>query len=405
MKLGNKNQNSLIYFEKRLEFKEVAGKMVYLDNASTSFPKPDKVYEEVVTCMKEYGANAGRGSYDMAVKAATKVSECRQEISELFNIKSPLNIIFTTNATQALNIAIKGVLKKRDHVITTVIEHNSVLRPLDYLSKRGIEVTFLGVNRYGGIDLTSLKKELRRNTKAIIINHVSNVIGTIQHIKAIGEITKNEKVLFIVDASQSVGHLQIDVEENNIDLMAFSGHKGLMGPQGTGCLYIRPGVKVENFIQGGTGSNSMSIEQPDLLPDKFESGTLNLLGIAGLCEGIRFIKGIGIDRIKAKENKLLNFLIEELKKLNYINIYGISDSQKYSSVLSLNLQGFGCSQVGYLLNKKNIAVRTGFHCASLIHGVLQTSHLGTVRISPGYFNSEHDIENLLNAIISIHNGR
>lgn len=377
--------------------------MIYLDNASTSFPKPDNVYEAVLTCMKEYGANPLKDSYDMAQRAALKVSECRQEISELFAIKNPLNVIFTTNATEALNIAIRGVLKKRDHVVTTILEHNSVLRPLDYLSKKGIEVTFLGVDNYGRVNPDNLKKEIRRNTKAIIINHVSNVIGTIQDIKAIGEIAKNQKVLFIVDASQSVGHMEINVEENNIDLMAFSGHKGLMGPQGTGGLYIRPGVKVESFIHGETFSNSNSIEGPDFLPDKFEIGTLNISGIAGLCEGVKFVKSIGIKKIKAKENNLSSYLIEELRKLHYINVYGIADSEKYSTMLSINMDGYNSSQVGYLLNKEEIAVRTGFHGATLIHGILETSRTGTIRISPGYFNSEEDIEKLLNAIINIHN--
>ncbi len=376
--------------------------MIYLDNAATSFPKPEKVISEVMLCMKEYAANPGRGSHDMALRASSKVSECRKELGELFNIENTFNIIFTYNATEALNIAIKGVLKKRDHVISTVIEHNSVLRPLSSVSKKGVEVTLLGVDKQGFLDLDNLKKEIRKNTKAIIVNYASNVIGSIQNIKAIGEIARNAGVSFIVDASQSAGHLEIDVEKNNIDLMAFPGHKGLLGPQGTGGLYIRDGIVVENLIEGGTGSNSNSMMQPDFLPDKFESGTLNTPGIAGLCEGVKFIKKIGLEKIKEKEMILTEHLKEELKKLPYVNLYGVDNLKNSVAVISMNIDGIGSSQVGYLLNKKGIAVRTGFHCAPLIHGVLETCNTGTVRISPGYFNSEQDIEVLLNEIINIH---
>ena len=379
-----------------------SGNVIYLDNAATSFPKPEEVISEVMLCMKEYAANPGRGSHDMALRASSKVSECRKELGELLNIRNNFNIIFTYNATEALNIAIKGVLKKRDHVISTVIEHNSVLRPLNSVGKKGVEVTLLGVDKQGFLDLDNLKKEIRKNTRAIILNHASNVIGSIQNIKAIGEIARNAGVVFLVDASQSVGHLEIDVEKNNIDLMAFPGHKGLLGPQGTGGLYVREGIVLGNLIEGGTGSNSNSMMQPEFLPDKFESGTLNTPGIAGLCEGVKFIKKIGIEKIKEKEMRLTKYLQEELKKLPYINLYGVEDLESSVAVLSMNIDGIGSSQVGYLLNKKRVAVRTGFHCAPLIHGVLETCSTGTVRISPGYFNSEQDIEVLLNEIINIH---
>lgn len=375
--------------------------MIYLDNAATTFPKPTEVYEEVLKCMENYAANPGRGSYDMAIKASAKVMEARQEISELFNIPNALNLVFTSSATEALNIAIKGLLKRRDHVISTVIEHNSVLRPLNYLSKNGVQFTLLGVNELGYLNMNGLKNEIRKNTKAIIINHASNVLGTIQNIREIGRMAKEHGIIFIVDASQSAGTLSIDVQRDNIDLLAFPGHKGLLGPQGTGCLYIKEGISLENFKEGGTGSNSNSMTQPDYLPDKFESGTLNIPGIAGLCEGVKFIKKVGRRNIQKHEERLIEYLLEELKKLPYIKIYGHSNTENRAAVVSINLEGMDSSQVGYMLNKKGIAVRTGYHCAPLIHGIIGTMNRGTVRISPGYFNSFEDIENIVSALKQI----
>jgi len=376
--------------------------MIYFDNAATSFPKPEKVYNEVLRCMKSYAGNSGRSSHSMAVKAASKIMDTRVELSELFNIESPFNIIFTSNATEALNIGIKGILKKGDHVISTVIEHNSVLRPLSYLSKRGIEVTLLEVDDKGYVDTKILKKEIKQNTKAIIINHGSNVLGTIQDIKSIGRIAKEEGILFLVDASQSAGVISIDVIENNIDLLAFPGHKGLYGPQGTGAIYIKDGIQVEEYNQGGTGSNSLSMEQPEILPDRFESGTLNTPGIAGWCEGVKFIKKVGIDKIKEHEIELVQYLLEELMKLSYVKIYGDTDYKNRCAVVSINLDNIDSSEVGNLLSEKGIAVRTGYHCAPLIHRVIGTHNMGTIRISPGYFNTFDDVENIIKSLIDIY---
>lgn len=375
--------------------------MIYLDNAATSFPKPQQVYDEVLNCMKNYAANPGRGSHDMSIKAESKIIETREEISRLFNIKSPLNIIFTSNATEALNIAIKGILKKGNHVISTIIEHNSVLRPLSSMSRNGVEVTFLGVNQEGYVDLKVIKKAIKKNTKAIIINHASNVLGTIQHIQEIGQIAKESGVIFIVDASQSAGVIPIDVVRDNIDILAFPGHKGLFGPPGTGGLYLRKGITLRCYTEGGTGSQSNLINQPDFLPDRFESGTINTPGIAGLCEGIKFIKKVHIENIKKHENVLIEHLIEELLKIPEIIVYGGTDYKNRASVVSINIEGIDSSYVGYFLNKKGIAVRTGYHCAPLIHSIIGTVNRGTVRISPGYFNSVEDIDDLIKALIYI----
>ena len=372
--------------------------MIYLDNAATSYPKPQSVYDEVLNCMKNYAANPGRGSHDMSLTAATKIIECRHEISTFFKIPNLFNVVFTSNATEGLNIAIKGLLKRGDHVISTIIEHNSVLRPLNSLTRHGVQVSLIGVDEKGYVNIEDMKKEIRKNTKAIIVNHASNVLGTIQRIKEIGQIAKDNGIIFIVDASQSAGIISIDVIRDNIDILAFPGHKGLFGPQGTGGLYIRDGITLEEFKVGGTGSNSHSMLQPDFLPDKFESGTLNTPGIAGLCEGLKFIKNVGRRNIQKHEEALLEYLLKELKKLPHVKIYGSDTVENRCAVLSINIEGLDSSDAGYLLNSKGIAVRTGFHCAPLIHGIMGTNKSGTVRVSAGYFNTFEDIETIVKVI-------
>lgn len=376
--------------------------MIYLDNAATSFPKPSKVYEEVLNCMKNYCANPGRGSHDMAIKSSLKIMETRNLICELFNIKDPFNLIFTSNATESLNIAIKGILKNGDHVISTVIEHNSVLRPLNSMEKQGVEITLVGVDKAGYVNPLDIKNEIKKNTKLIIVNHISNVLGSIQDITTIGKIAREKEVVFMVDASQSAGIIPIDVENSNIDLLVFPGHKGLLGPQGTGGLYIREGINLSYFKEGGTGSNSHFMTQPDFMPDKFESGTLNTPGIAGLCEGVKFIKRVGIDNIKKAEDELMEYFIKEIKKLSYIKIYGSDSLNERSAVISFNIDGIDASVVGEELNEYGIAVRTGYHCTPLIHDIIGTEYAGTVRVSPGCFNILQDIDELLEAIRKIY---
>jgi cysteine desulfurase family protein len=354
--------------------------MIYLDNAATSYPKPKEVNEEIIRCMESYAANPGRSSHYMAVKAMSKIMDTRQQISEFFSIQNPFNIIFTSNATEALNIGIKGVLRPGDHVITTV-------------------------DMYGKINFEDLKKEIKGNTRLIIVNHASNVLGTVQDIRVIGELAKAYGIAFMVDASQSAGVIPIDVVQDNIDLLAFPGHKGLLGPQGTGGLYIAEGIALESYNQGGTGSESFSMSQPQFLPDRFESGTLNTPGLAGLCEGIKFIRKTIIDKIRKHEQELAQYLVKELSKLFYIKIYGGTDYKNRCGVISINLDNTDSSEVGELLNKKDIAVRTGYHCAPLIHGIIGTNHIGTVRISLGYFNTFQDIEKLVKALKDIYEKR
>ena len=379
--------------------------MIYLDNAATTFPKPSKVYEEVLNCMKNYCANPGRASHDMAIKSALKILECRKLLSELFNINNPLNIIFTSNATEALNMGIKGFLKRGDHAISTFTEHNSVLRPLNTLSKRGVEITFIAPDKSGFINPNDIKDEIKANTKLIIVNHVSNVLGTIQDINAIGKIAKKYGVAFLVDASQSAGNINIDVEKSNISMLALSGHKGLYGPQGTGILYVKEGIKLSTLEEGGTGSNSISLNQPIELPDRFESGTLNTPGIAGLCEGIKFIKKIGVKNIYLEEINLIEQLLIELNRLSFIKIYGNKNIKGRSAVVSFNVEGIDSSIVSEELNDANIAIRTGYHCAALIHKVIGTELQGTIRVSPGCFNTSEDIDNFIKAIIRIYKSK
>ncbi len=377
--------------------------MIYLDNAATTFPKPNEVYKEVDKCLRTYCANPGRGSHNMSLQCEMKIFNCREMLAKLFNIDDPLRIIFTSNTTESLNIAIKGILKPNDHVITTMIEHNSVLRPLYSLKKHGIETTFLPVNLKGYLNLSDIKKAVKSNTKALIVNHGSNVLGTIQDIVAIGKLAKSLGLIFIVDAAQTAGYCDIDVKKMNIDLLAFPGHKSLLGLQGTGGLYINNGLTLSSLKEGGTGSNSESMIQPELYPDKMESGTLNTPGIVGLNEGVSFILNKGIDKIRNHEIQLMEYLTSELKKLSYIKLYGETSPNLKTPVLSFNMERFDSSEIGEALNKKEIYLRTSYHCAPLIHKIIGTEGMGTVRISPGYFNTFNDIEALINSLIEIYN--
>ena len=376
--------------------------MIYLDNAATTFPKPNKVYEEVDKCLRSYCANPGRGSHDMSLQCEVKIFNCRESLAKLLNIDDPLRIIFTSNTTDSLNMAIKGVLNSGDHAITTMIEHNSVLRPLYSLSKTGVQTTILPVDSKGYLRISDIKKSVKKNTKAIIINHGSNVLGTVQNIEAIGDLAKSLGLIFIVDGAQTVGYLDIDVERMNIDLLAFPGHKSLFGLQGTGGLYISKNVDLSPLKEGGTGSNSESMIQPNFLPDKMESGTLNTPGIVGLNEGVNFLLSTGLKNIRNHETELMEYLTSELQNLSFIKLYGETISSIKTPVLSFNVDGFDSSEIGEALNKLNIYLRTSYHCAPLIHNVISTDGMGTIRVSPGYFNTFNDIEEFIISIKKIY---
>ncbi|MBL4933687.1 aminotransferase class V-fold PLP-dependent enzyme [Clostridium paridis] len=376
--------------------------MIYLDNGATSFPKPKEVCAEVEKCLMEYCANPGRGAHNMSIECDFRIMKCRENISKLFNVKNPLNVIFTSNTTDALNIVINGLIREKDHVISSYLEHNSVLRPLRHKEKQGTEVSLIKGDKDGKLSIEDIEREIKSNTKAIILNHGSNVIGTIQDIEKIGELAKEKEILFIVDGAQTSGKIEIDMEKYNIDFLAVPGHKGLLGPQGTGALCIRNKISFEALKYGGTGSQSSSMEQPEFLPDKFESGTLNTPGIVGLSKGIEFINRVGLEKIKEKEIELTNYLIQALRNLDFVECYGPLDDKEKTSIVSFNLKGMESSEVGRGLNDREIYVRTGYHCCPLVHKLIGTENRGTVRVSIGYFNSKEDLDKLVMSLKDIY---
>ncbi len=376
--------------------------MVYFDNAATTFPKPDIVYDRVMKVMKEYGANPGRSGHKLALKASREIFETRNLISKFFNTGNPMNIIFTFNCTESLNIGIKGILKPGDHVITTSMEHNSVLRPIKHLEKIGVESTIIKADEKGIINPLDIQRAIKSNTKLIVTTHVSNLTGSIMPIKSIGEIAKENNIYYLVDAAQSAGVYNIDVQKMNIDILAFPGHKGLLGPQGTGGLYIRDDVDLDGIFQGGTGSISYSLEQPEIKPDKYESGTINAPGVIGLGEGIRYIMEKGIDNIRIYEEELTKHFIDEAMKIDGIKLYGPLDINKQGAVVSLNIRDVDSSEVSYLLDEEyDIAVRPGLHCAPLAHKTIGTFEQGVIRFSFGLFNTHKEIEYGIKALKEI----
>lgn len=376
--------------------------MIYLDNAATSFPKPEVVYEAVLNNMKNYGANPGRSGHKLALEAGRTIYEGRELVCKLFNIDDPMQIIFTSNATDALNLAIKGVLNKGDHVITTSMEHNSVLRPIKSMEANGVENTIVQCDDKGVLDPQLIKDAIKPNTKLIVTTHASNVTGTIMPIEEIGKIAKENGILFLIDAAQTAGVYDIDVKKLDVDLLAAAGHKGLMGPQGTGILYIKEGIEVRHFKEGGTGSKSQELLQPLMLPDRYESGTPNTPGIAGLAAGIEFIIEEGLDKIRKHEEELTQYFIDGLKEIPEIIIYGLQDATKQAAVISINIGEEDSSEIGYVLDKVfDIGVRPGLHCAPMAHKTIGTFEQGTVRFSIGYFTKKTEIDAALEALKNI----
>lgn len=378
--------------------------MIYFDNAATTFPKPEEVYDAIMTAMRDYGANPGRSGHKLALKASRGIYETRELIGKLFNVKNPMNIILTFNATESLNIGIKGILKPGDHVITTSMEHNSVLRPIKYMEKFGIKSTIVQGDEKGRIKVSDIEKSIKPNTKLIVTTHVSNLTGTIMPVEKIGLLAKQKGIIYMVDAAQSAGVYDIDVEKMNIDLLAFPGHKGLFGPQGTGGLFIREGIELESFFQGGTGSASHSLEQPDIFPDKFESGTSNAPGIIGLGTGIKYILERGITNIREYEESLTKYFIEEASKIEGIKLYGPLNANEQGGVVALNIKDADSSEVSYILDQEyDIAVRPGLHCAPLAHKTIGTLEQGVVRFSFGIFNTHEEIDICIKALKDIAN--
>jgi cysteine desulfurase family protein len=376
--------------------------MIYLDNAATTFPKPSSVYKSVMKAMKVYGANPGRGSHKMAIEGARIIYETRELLAELFNMDDPMKVIFTFNATDSLNTAIKGILSSGDHVVTTEMEHNSVLRPIKELENFGVENTIVKCATDGTINLNDLESAIRGNTKLIVTTHVSNLTGTIFPAEEIGKICKEYSIPYLLDASQSAGVLNIDMKKYNIGLLAVPGHKGLLGPQGTGALLINSDIEIKHLKEGGTGSQSSSLEHPNFYPDKLEAGTHNLPGIAGLNAGLKYILNRGTESIYSHEKALLDTFIIELRKNPKIKIYGPESIEYRISVVPVNIDGMDSSEVANILDTEyDIAVRPGLHCAPLAHKAIGTENLGAVRFGVGPFNKETDIIAAVDALNKI----
>lgn len=376
--------------------------MTYFDNAATTFPKPEIVYASTIEAMREYGANPGRSGHKIALKMNRGIYNTREALANMFHINKPMNVIFTFNCTESLNLGIKGILKPGDHVITTSMEHNSVHRPIKHLESIGVETTIIQADKMGYINPNDIIKVIRSNTKLIVTTHISNLTGTIMPIKEIGCIAKEYGIIYLVDAAQSAGVYDIDVNTMNIDILAFPGHKGLLGPQGTGGLYIREGLDIQEVFQGGTGSISHSLKQPDISPDRYESGTPNGPGIIGLGAGIEYINLKGMDFIRKQEEQLTQQFIEEVSKISGVKIYGPCDVKKQAAVVSLNIKDYDSSEIAYILDEKyDIMVRSGLHCAPLAHKTIGTFDQGVVRFSFSPFNTIEEIEYGIKAIREI----
>jgi cysteine desulfurase family protein len=376
-------------------------KPVYFDNAATSWPKPPAMMEAMVEFNASVGANPGRSGHRLSIEASRKVYEARELFAALVNAPDPLSIVFTKNATEALNTVLSGLLRPGGHVICSAIEHNSVMRPLRFLERQGVEITVVPCSASGELDPGDVRKAVRRNTKAVAVTHASNVTGAVLPIEALSAIAHDAEALFVLDAAQTAGNTPIDVIGSGIDILCFTGHKSLMGPQGTGGFYIRTGLEdlIPPLMRGGTGSASESEEQPDFMPDRFESGTPNALGLAGLAAGIRFVLGEGVDRIHEKEKGLARRFLEGMGSLPGVVLYGPAGTDPRVAVVSFNLEGSSPSDVAFALDERfGILCRPGLHCAPAAHHTLGTFPEGTVRFSFGAFNTEEEIDLALDAI-------
>lgn len=376
---------------------------IYLDNAATSFPKPLEVAKAVYGYMVHNGATAGRGAYERAIEADQMVYEARKLVAGLFHFHDPKKVIFTSNVTEALNLAMSGMLKQGDHVITSSLEHNAVWRCLKTLEKdRGIRISTVNATKEGFTNPEDVAKAIQHNTALIIFTHASNVLGTLQPIREIGVIARQHKIPFLVDAAQTAGVYPIHMEEDHIDLLAFTGHKSLLGPMGTGGLIINWDGQLQPLKYGGTGGDSAYEYQPEYYPNRLETGTLNVSGIVGLREALRFIQREGLYNIMNKEKKIIAYALNRLNEVQDIIIYGPKDPDRIVGVISFNLKNISGEDVAYRLDQEyGVMIRAGLHCAPTAHRLIGTEKEGTVRIGIGYFNRKSDIDSLVHALKEI----
>jgi cysteine desulfurase family protein len=378
---------------------------IYLDNAATTFPKPPEVYSSVMNYMMNIGANPGRGGHTASLEGSRIVYKCREALMNLFSFDKIENVIFTSNITASLNILIKSIVKNGWHIITTSMEHNSVLRPLTSLqNSKNIQLDILSCSDEGILDIELFKSKIKSNTKLVIMSHSSNIIGSIQPLEEIGRICKEHHIYFIVDCAQTAGVIPLDFYKLNLSALAFTGHKGLLAPQGIGGFLISDELNEEAdiFIEGGTGSLSESILQPTFLPDKFESGTLNTPAIAGLLEGITYLNTEGIDSIRQREEYLTERFLDSILNMKDVLLYGTKAAKSMTATISINSIRINNAELGYILdNEYGIMTRTGLHCAPLAHKTIGTFPEGTLRFSFGPFNELSDINYAINSLHNI----
>jgi cysteine desulfurase family protein len=372
--------------------------VIYFDNAATSWPKPPTVIAAMERFLREYGANPGRSGHGLSIQAGRVVYEARESIARLFGHADPLSVVFTKNATEALNLVLFGLLGQGDHVVTSRMEHNSVLRPLRFLEGRGVEVTRVRGGADGTLNPTDIKKALLPQTKLIVLSHASNVVGTLCPVADVGAIAEQHGALFCVDAAQTAGSYPLDMKAMHIDLLAFTGHKALYGPQGTGglCIGERARGRLRPLLYGGTGSASDSDIGPNFLPDRYEAGTLNAIGIAGLGAGVAFVQEQGVPAICERQEALTARLIRGLDEIEGTRRYGPARVDQQVAVVSFNLDGWSCSDAAVILEEQaGICCRAGLHCAPTAHQQLGTFPRGTVRLSFGAFNNPEEIDTAL----------
>lgn len=380
--------------------------MIYFDNAATTMKKPPQVSEAVLNALGNMG-NSGRGAHGATLGASRIIYDTRVLLGELFGISAPERIAFTSNATEALNTAISGMFKKGDHVITTECEHNSVLRPLYRKEKEGVELTILPTlknekRKQGILDYASLENAVKPNTKAIVITHVSNLTGNITDLESVSSFAKKHGLLLVADASQSAGVLPLNVEKLGIDVLCFTGHKGLLGPQGTGGIYVREGVEIQPLKVGGSGVHSYDKNHPSQMPAALEAGTLNAHGIAGLHGALEYLKETGIETIRQKEMELLKYFLEGVCEIEGISLYGNPELEHRVATVALNIRNYDSGEVAdWLWEEYEIAVRSGAHCAPLMHNALGTKEQGAVRFSFSHYNTKEETDIAIRALREI----
>jgi len=378
--------------------------LIFLDNGATSYPKPEEVYSFMDQFYRNYGVNPGRSGYDLCMETGELVEETRSMLTTFFNGKDPNRLCFSYNSTDALNLIINGMLEEGDHAVTTTIEHNSVLRPLYHLYKyKGVEVDHIPFDSKGFVDPEEFPKKFKRNTRLVVVNHASNVIGTIQPVKEIGRYCRESGIPFVIDVSQSAGKIPIDMEEQNVDVVAFTGHKSLLGPTGIGGLYVKEGIEIRHTRAGGTGVRSAVRTHLDEYPYRLEYGTLNTLGVAGLHAGIKWIEKQGLEKIHKHEMQLTALLKDGLMDVEGVTVYCQDDLTDHISIFLFNINGLEALNTGTILDVDyKIACRTGLHCAPLVHEQIGTAEIhGAVRFGIGPFNTEEHIHTAIQAVKEI----